>query len=203
MPITYPLNTPQSIGIENITLRQVNAVSVSRSPFTYDEQVFQYEGQRWEVDVTVATSLRDLAEPWVAFLSALQGQKGTFRLGDPNGVEPRGVASGSPVVDGSNQSGDTLDIKGATGSVTGWLLAGDYIQVGNRLYKVLEDVDTNSDGTASLIVWPNVRFDTDDGIQVITSNTKGLFRLGSNVNSWSINSSNAYGVTFSAIEALR
>jgi len=203
MAISYPLNTPTSIGIENISLRQVNAVSVSQSPFSYKQQVYQYSGQRWEADVVVATSLREHAEPWVAFLSALQGQKGTFYLGDPLGETPRGVATGTPLVDGSGQAGqDYLDIKGASPSVTGWLLAGDYIQVSDSLYKVLEDVDTESNGTASFNVWPKVRTSAVDETSVVTQSAKGLFRLSSNVNQWSINSSNAYGVSFSAVEAL-
>ena len=35
MAITYPLNTPTSIGIESIEIRAVNAVSISQSPCWY------------------------------------------------------------------------------------------------------------------------------------------------------------------------
>ena len=90
--IIYPLNTPTSIGIEGIELRAVNAVAISQSPFTYKQQVIAYQGQRWEASVNIPSVRRDLAEDWNAFLLSLRGPTGTFLLGDPNAVTPRGSA---------------------------------------------------------------------------------------------------------------
>jgi len=39
MSISYPLDMPTTIGIEQIELRAVNAVAISSSPFTYKQQI--------------------------------------------------------------------------------------------------------------------------------------------------------------------
>lgn len=210
MAIEYPLSLPTTIGMAKIELRAVNAVALSRSPFTFSSQVHAYSGQMWQADVSIPPVRKDLAESWVAFLLSLQGQKGTFLMGDPNNATPRGIAGqglvGSPVVLGSNQTGGTLNIIGASRNKTGWLLAGDYIQIGEgssaKLHKVLQDVDTGNLGEAAIELWPHMRTAPANGTLIIVSDTKGLFRLSSNEVSWSINELNAYGITFGAVEAL-
>ena len=150
MAISYPLSLPTSIGIAQIELRATNAVAVSRSPFTYSTQVHAYSGQSWQADVTLPSIRRDLAEEWVAWLISLKGQLGTFYLGDPNAVTPRGSARNTDtiLVNGATSSGNTLAIDDSPASQTGYLKAGDYMQVGtgtsSQLFKALADVDTKS-----------------------------------------------------------
>jgi hypothetical protein len=91
LAISYPLALPTSIGIANITLSANNAVAVSSSPFTFRQQIVQHAGQRWTASVSIPPVRRDLAEPWNAFLLALNGPVGTFLLGDPNAREPQGA----------------------------------------------------------------------------------------------------------------
>ena len=93
MSISYPLALPTSIGIAEITLSANNAVATSQSPFTFQQQIIQHPGQRWTDSVTIPPVRRDLAEPWVAFLLALNGPVGTFLLGDPNAKAPQGTAT--------------------------------------------------------------------------------------------------------------
>lgn len=95
MAITYPLTLPTSIGIANITLYANNAVAISQSPFTFQQQIIQHAGQRWTASVSIPPVRRDLAEPWNAFLLALKGPVGTFLLGDPNAKAPGGTALAS------------------------------------------------------------------------------------------------------------
>ncbi len=93
MSIVYPLAMPTDvIGISEIELRAENAVGITQSPFTFRQQVFRYPGQRWTASVSIAPVNREFGEPWVAFLLALNGQAGTFLLGDPLGACPRGAA---------------------------------------------------------------------------------------------------------------
>ena len=92
MAISYPLATPTTIGIESIELRAVNAVAISQSPFTYQQQVISHGGQKWEASVSIPPVRRDLAAPWKAMLTALKGQTGTFLLGDPDYATPQGTA---------------------------------------------------------------------------------------------------------------
>jgi hypothetical protein len=194
MAITYPLNTPKTTGIEAITLRAVNSVTTSQSPFTYKQQVVDFGGQRWEASVSIPSTRRDLAAEWATLLVALRGPVGTFLLGDPDYATNRGDAS-SCVVTGS--AGD------ATVAVvmTGTLKAGDYIQLGSgssaRLHKVL--LDQTGDG--NLEIWPSLRSDYSSTSATLT-NTKGLFRLKQNTSEWSINNASAYGISFEAVEVV-
>lgn len=205
MPIVYPLTLPTHTGIRSIELRGVNAVAYSMSPFTFSGQAHAYAGQMWEADITLPPLRgRDEAEPWNAFLMALNGQEGRFLLGDPNGATPRGTAStspGTPII--TDQTGSSIDVTGAASSQTGWLLAGDYIQIGAAssatLHKVLVDADTDSSGDVTLEIWPGVR-GTRSG-SVIVSNTVGNFRLSSNSTGWSADPAR-YSITFGAREAI-
>ena len=99
-----------------------------------------------------------------------------------------------------------LVIDGCSPSVTGFLLPGDYIQLGSstttQLYKVLTQVDTDASGGATLDLWPNLRSSPADNSTIIVANTKGRFRLKDNVTQWGINEISSYGITFDCVEAL-
>jgi hypothetical protein len=176
------------------------------SPFTYQQQAVAHAGQRWEVDVTLPAMNRADAEQWVAFLVSLRGQFGTFTLGDPVGASPRGSAGGTPLVNGASQIGGTLNIDGCTASQTGWLKAGDYIQLGTAgsatLHKVLADADSNGSGQVALDIWPYIRTAPSDNATVVVTNTVGRFRLADNEQNWSIRETALYGITFGGIEAI-
>jgi hypothetical protein len=208
MAISYPLNTPTNIGIANITLMAENAVAISQSPFTFQQQIVAHPGQRWAASISLPPMRRVDAENWVAFLLSLKGQVGTFLLGDPNCFNAQGSARttpGTPLVNGASQTGDTLTIDGLPTSVTGYLLPGDYIQLGSgsaaQLYKVLTQVDT-SGGAATLDIWPNLRSSPADNAAVVVANTKGRFRLKDNITQWNINEISSYGITFDCVEAI-
>ena len=209
MTLSYPLSTPTNIGIANITLSAENAVAISQSPFTYQQQVVAHPGQRWAASISLPPMKRPDAEYWVAFLLSLKGQIGTFLLGDPNCVTAQGSASttpGTPLVNGAGQTGDTLIIDGLPVSTTGYLLPGDYIQLGSstttQFYKVLTQVNTSVSGGATLDLWPNLRSSPADNATIIVANTKGRFRLKDNVTQWGINEISSYGITFDCVEAL-
>ena len=192
MAISYPLDTPTSIGIESIELRAVNAVATSQSPFTYKQQVIAHKGQRWEASVSIPPVRRDKAAEWKAMLVALKGQTGTFLLGDPDYATPRGTVSSCSV---SGSEGDET----VTVSMSGSLLAGDYIQLGSGSSSKLHQVLVDQTGDGSLEIWPSLRDDYSSSTAVLT-NPKGVFRLNSNMSSWSINNASFYGISFEAIE---
>jgi hypothetical protein len=111
-----------------------------------------------------------------------------------------------PFVNGADQTGDSLVIDGASPDETGYLLPGDYIQLGSgataTLHKVLTQVDTDSSGNATVDIWPSIRTAPADNATVVVSNTVGLWRLSGNESSWSINEASIYGISFSAMEAV-
>jgi len=206
MAITYPLTLPSHTGLMNVNLRAVNTVSITQSPFTYKQQIHAHSGQRWVAEVTLPPMRRADAEIWVAFLLSLKGPVGTFLLGDPICKTAQGSLGGTPLVNGASQTGGTLNIDGCSASVTGWLKAGDYIQLGSgstaTLHKVLQDADSNGSGEVSLDLWPSIRSAPADNAAVTTSNAVGRFRLATGIQDWSINNIEIYGITFAAVEAI-
>lgn len=194
MSITFPITMP-TFGIEKITLKAVNIVAVSTSPFTGQQQVYEHQGGHWQADIQLAKMDRDTAEVWISSIISLRGQVGTLLIGDPAGTTPQGTVSGSPVVNGAGQSGFELSIR----SLTGGFKAGDYIQIGNHLHKIVQDV---SGATATLDIWPRLRESPGDGDPVIYTNAKGLFRLSSPISPFSYSSPTVSSVSFSITEAI-
>lgn len=194
MSISYPLTLPTTVGMSQITLTANNVDALSQSPFTFASQVLQYPGEMWTATVTVAPVKREFAEAWIAFLLSLHGRVGTFLLGDPNGKAPRGTATSLTV---SGVTGDgTLTV-----TMTGTLVAGDYIQIGTGTDATLHKVLVGRSGSGSLEVWPALRKDRTS-VAATTQNTVGLFRLSTSVASWQIDQLSSYGITFDCMEAL-
>lgn len=205
MAISYPVTFP-SLGIRSMNIRAKSVVGVSQSPFTGQQQVYKHQGQWWEAEVSLPPMKRADAEQVAAFLLKMNGQYGTFLLGDPANTAPRGVGTGTPLVKGGSQTGDTLITDGWTTSTTGILKAGDWIQLGSdsttRLYKVLDDVDSNSSGEATLTLWPSLRSSPSDNAAIVVSSPKGQWRLSANEIQYSIDEASVYGITFACVEAL-
>ena len=209
MAETYPLTLPTHTGIAALNWAAENRVAVSQSPFTLQQQVVKHAGQRWSGTYSLPAMQRENAEVWNAFLLRLDGSFGTFLMGDPIGATPRGSAAttaGTPVVNGASQTGHELAIDGLPVSAIGYLKAGDYIQLGSgssaKLHKVLEDVDSNASGEATLNIWPDLRSSPSDGATVAVSNAKGVFRLVDNTINWDIGSNSFYSISFAFVEAL-
>ncbi|WP_417624964.1 hypothetical protein [Paremcibacter congregatus] len=182
MTITFPLSLPAKPGVKAIRWREMTKVGVSVSPFTFQRQVQRGQGQAWAADITLP-KIRDRAivAEWQAFLLALNGSQGYFAMGDPDNFGPRGVATGSPVIDGADQIGQVLQTTGWTESVTGILKKGDCIGLGSgstaRMHKLLEDADSDSNGDAALSLWPRVVVSPANGSAIELDDPKSMFWL--------------------------
>ena len=199
MSISYPLSLPSVSGIRGIELRAVNAVAYSQSPFTFAGQAHAYPGQMWQADITLPAMAAQNAEQWVAFLLALRGRFGTFLLGDPSRTSLRGTATAASI---TGSAGDNTVSATVTAGQT--LLAGDYIQLGSASTATLHKVLVNYTGTGSaadLEIWPALRVNRTAATATI-SDARGVFKLNSNEQSWSINEARIYGISFSAMEAI-
>lgn len=205
MAYTYPLTFPD-IGIRSINIRAKTVVGASISPFTGQQQVYKHQGQWWEMEVSMPPMKRDEAEQVASFLLKMNGKYGTFLLGDKANTAPRGVGTGSPLVKGGSQTGDQLLTDGWTSSTTGILKAGDWIQVGSgsstRLHKVLDDVNSDGSGNATLNIFPSIRTSPADNTVITVNSPKGIWRLSSNETDFSIDEASVYGITFACVEAL-
>lgn len=194
---------PTSPRIQSVVFRMASRNAISTSPFTFQQQVIAHQGQRWEVDVSLPPMRREQAALWLSWLAKLDGTLNTFNIGDPMNASPQGSAGGTPLVAGASQTGASINIDGCTTSQTGWLKAGDYIQIGAaedaRLYMVTDDVDTNGSGQATVNIWPQIRTAPSDNASVIVSNTVGTFRLASDASTWSFDNAKTYGIQFSGV----
>lgn len=206
MTISYPLAFPTHTGVRSISIRQQTVSKITESPFTLKQQVIVHTGQRWEASIELPPMTHANARQWIAWLSSLRGHQGSFLMGDPLGVTPAGSAGGTPVVDGASQTGGSLNITGATASQTGWLKAGDYIQLGSgettTLHMVLADADSDVSGDVTVDIWPDLRSSPSDAATVVVSAAKGLWRLTSNNIGWDADHASIYGLSFSVVEAL-
>lgn len=132
MTISYPLNMPTVTNVRSIDLTATNAVSYSRSPFTFAGQAQEFTGKMWQATVTLPPMKRASAEEWIAFLLSLKGQVGTFNMGDPVAATPRGLArdADSILINGALTNGSAIALDDCPASQTGYLKAGDYLQIG-------------------------------------------------------------------------
>jgi len=182
---------------------------MSQSIFTGAQQVYKNIGEYWEAEITLPPMTNDGAREWIASLVSLRGTFGQMYLGDWDGRVARGTASssaGTPLVKGASQTGNSLIIDGATASKTGYLKAGDYIQIGagisQRLHMVTADANTDGSGNSTLSIEPALRTSPADNLAIVVANCKGVFRLSSNETSWNANAISTYGVTFAVREYL-
>lgn len=204
--ISYPVSIPSAADIAEMTIVPRNVVGISESPFTFEQQVFQHQGQRWEINVQTNILPRASANDWRAFLSSLMGAYGTFAMGDPMGGVPRGTAAGSAKVRVDSQTGNELDFYDAETSVNSWLVPGDYIQLGTggsaTLHRVIARPTTNASGAGILDIWPRLRSSPSSGAAIIVRSAVGLWRLipGSVVET--LVTPNNVQLSFAAMEAL-
>lgn len=128
MSVSYPLALPASPpGFASVELSAESLVGFSASPFTAQQQIYEWAGNFWRAKCALPPMARANAERWLSFLLSLRGMSGTFLLGDPLGKTPQSTAGGSPIVNGALQVGKQLAISG----LTGVLKAGDYFHIGS------------------------------------------------------------------------
>ena len=206
MAITFPLPIPPTPGIRNVRFTPMSVVSVSQSPFTLQTQVQGFPGQRWQTELSLPTMERPDAEEWIAFLLSLNGKFGTFLFGDPAGKVPRGSGLGSPVIISGGQTGNSIETSGWQTNENGVLLKGDYIELGTslltRLYKVLNDVNADGPGEATIDIWPSLQFSPGAGEPLVISEARGLFRLSSNEMPYTINEAMHYGIVIAGMSVV-
>lgn len=88
---SYPLTFPTNIHPKNVRVSRRTAAAVSESPTTYQQQVYQHPGNRWQIDVTIQPMNKADAALWTQFFYDLQGRVGTFSFNlDPHcpGLSP-------------------------------------------------------------------------------------------------------------------
>tara|TARA_Y100000004_G_scaffold161114_1_gene188987 strand:- start:9 stop:635 length:627 start_codon:yes stop_codon:yes gene_type:complete len=202
---SYPLTLPTATGIVTQNFSLTRAVAVTTSPFTFQTQVHQHQGEFWRTVISLPPMLRANANIWLSFLLQLRGRRGTFKIGDQDAKTITGAATGTIRVNGASQTGNQVALDGFANSTSNVFKAGDYIQIGSYLYMVIEDVSSNASGEADVKIEPALRSSLEsipDDTTVIYSNTTTIMRLDSNELGWQTDKVSKYGISFSASEAL-
>lgn len=203
---TYPLNHPSLPAFTNSSWRLVRSNAISESPFTGQQQVYQYDYALWQAEMSLPPMQRSQAAAWNAFFMKLHGRIGTFLLADPDAKEPRGSITGSPTLNANASIGDfTVDIATSQNSESNIFRAGDYIQLGSggtsKLYMVVDDATSNASGVVTVQIEPSIKLAATSGAAVTVSNPRGLFRMTTDELGWDADYVSRYGITFACTEA--
>jgi hypothetical protein len=195
---------PSSPGFRSLELSFSNAVAVVTSMFTGQSQVQRWPGaDAWSGTLTLPQMTQLQADAWIAALMQCQGMTNAVQIGDPMKTAPRGSALGSPKVNGivpMAAGGSTLYTYGWNVSKNGQLLPGDYLQVGYRLHRVLDQVNSDVDGKAPISIWPSLREIPAADQPLILQSPKGLFRLATNKGTWSTDFTRLTSISFQITE---
>ena len=191
---------PAYPGFADVTFDATDSVAVVQSPFSGMAQTQTWPGaDAWSAKATLPPLTKTESAQWVAFMLELRGMSNAVMIGDPLCLTPQGRPLGAPVANtnggtGHNAAGTTtLYTRGWTPSRFRLLLPGDALQVGYRLHRVLDQVNSDVNGDAAINVWPSLREVPADGQAIILNNPQGLFRLANNKRTWQI--SNAFITT--------
>ena len=197
---------PAAPALRAVQFDLMDAVSIVASPFTGQTQSQSWPGaDMWSAQLTLPPMPQATAKLWIAFLMQMRGIANAMQIGDPMGTAPSGSALGAPAADGTiaggNAPGSTsLNTKGWPVSTNGLLLPGDYLQIGYRLHRVLDQVNSDVNGKAVLNVWPSLRETPPDGELLVLNNPVGLFRLGSNKRTWNSDYTKITRISFPILE---
>jgi hypothetical protein len=121
-------------------------------------RAFTNAGRRWR-ETFSALSTADAAT--LGFLATIHDywRSGTiFDISHRMYLTPKGVATGTPLVNGASQTGASLVTDGWSANVTGILKAGDVIKIAglNLVYDITADVNSNASGQATLSLSPPI-----------------------------------------------
>lgn len=167
---TFPSITPTSMSWELISNTQ-QFVGISGAI-----QVAQRAGQRWTVTLEFSTLANNDRAVLQAFVAQVLGLADNFTL-SPADYDPRGSFGGTPLVAGGSQTGNSLNLDGCTPSVTNWIRAGDFFQVGNELKMATEDASSDGAGAITVSFVPELRAAPADNAAITTTDPEGVFRF--------------------------
>jgi hypothetical protein len=193
---------PPTPGERQVDWLMVNVVGSQANPYTGRMQTQNWRAGWWEATVTMPPMPRILAESWISFMAQCQGMGGVFYYGDGLGVNAQGAAIGQGVTAGSFQSGYQLTTKGWNPKQYALFTPGDWIQIGYRLYKVMDAVASDDNGNASFAIWPQIREVPANGTAILTNNAQGLFRMKENSLRYSVSYNKTYSLSFGIREAI-
>lgn len=202
MAVSYPLTLPATPDFRSAKFSLLANTALYQSPLSKTEQNLERAGALWAATFQLPVMAADAASLWTAFFLSLRGRVGTFNAHDPGRTSPRGIGTGTPLVNGASQTGHSLITDGWTTGQTNIMRAGDPIEVGGYYYLVVEDENSDGGGNATLEIEPKLRTSPSNGAAITVTNPKVKMRLTSDNIGWEESTAILYRFQFSAIEVL-
>jgi hypothetical protein len=200
MPISLPAShwcVRASFGLEANTQSFGN-------PFNKNQQRLILSPGIWTATYTIRRMRKNeqMALDFISFFLQCQGMANTFDAYDPDRRTPQGIATGTPLVKGANQSGNTLAIDGCTPSTAVWLKAGDYFSVNGEMKQLTANASTNGSGETTLTFQPPLRSKPADNAPLtVTGVTCTMILTDDRQGIWEADVNGIYDEkTFSAVE---
>ncbi len=187
MAISFPRTLIAVPGIESNQFGLNFNIDTFESAITRQKQYDIRPGARWEGILTLPVMTTAQARAWKAWFASMEGPVGTFYGFDPDGRDPVGIAdtgSDTPLVDGASQTGSTCLLKGWRAGETSLLLPGDYVQIGIELKEVLEQLDSDGGGAATISFKPPFHVSPADNAPVVFNDPVGIFGIPEDFVGW-------------------
>jgi hypothetical protein len=171
----FPSLSPTTSRFELVANTRVFA-----SPLTNTIQTASRRGSYWKISLTFENLTGANRAELQAFLVKLNGQEHRFRIKDHSYVQRGTVTSDTGLTVTAGQTGSTLNVTSAQANKTGYLKAGDYINIENHLHMVTADCNSDGSGNVAIPIAPPLRETTtaSDNIDVVEPVT-GVFILTS------------------------
>jgi hypothetical protein len=195
MAISYPVTMP--IGVDGRTLIQslqigvVSKVGVSESPFTFKQQIQDYNDSRWEGTITTRPLFGADALAMRAFILSLKGRLGSFEFFVPQNLSNDYEAGSS--FDGE----DAIDIavkSGVTPSHT--MKAGTYFQTDTTHKKLFMVIEDRQIGAETQIIPVSFGVTATTGTDLITTNPVCTAKLMDNTSMYGVDITEGHSFTF-------
>lgn len=169
-----------------------------------NRQTRSIPGHGWRFAANYPSMTRVNFMPVYAFAVKQKGRFDSFQITPPDLSTPQGVATGTPLVAGASQTGNTLDIDGCTASITGWLKAGDiFTYAGStKVYMVVEDADTDGVGATTLTIEPALIESPANNAALTVSSVQFTMMLADDNQIYNVNPGDIYGFEIDLIEVL-
>lgn len=181
--IPFPVLTRSAPRDLNFSL--ISNTTAFRSPLTKSLQTLELPGAAWQASFSFNNLGEADAAQLQAFLMRMRGSAGRVQLYNWARPRPRGIATGTPLVRGSGQTGAALITDGWTPSTTDILKVGDFIGINGELKMVVADANSDAGGVATLSIEPPLRSSPFDNAAIVTNKPTATFQRDDDAASWS------------------
>lgn len=164
----------------------VSNTATFESPLTGAIQSIDRGGERWRVTLAYENLSPDDKATMKAFLSRVNGQQHRVVMGDQSLVQRGEFTSYFDIllVNGAGQTGNTVNLSGATPAVTDYFRAGDMFSIDGQLKMIVDAVTSGPSGELAVNFVPRLRQEAANGFSVTTNNPRGIFILATDTVSW-------------------